>query len=372
VARNDGNTLVTQRDMAAQVLSRPDQFPAAFLSWLKRFLADNRAGTTTVPDSGGVSDGGNGLLVLWEGSTAPISVGPGAVWIIPQVNGADVTFQLVRQTMISFPATVGTWVAETQLSTDGGSTWSTIVANSLASTTEDVEVAPGTITSGNLIRINWLSFGSSIGAWTLQLEGKINTIPGVTGGVTKITSVDSSVTITDPEGPITDLSVGAVSGAVLYDTPTEGGSLSITTLTGDIDIVSDGHFVVTTGAFPHQQSISINEGGGIFLSGDANGSGADIELIAADSNIVLAGGDAGISIGASGAAIIEIEAPDSGGSVHITAPEVQLAANNEATPEVRVIPNAVGFFNATPVGQAATPSTLADVIAIIRALGLSS
>lgn len=139
-------------------------------------------------------------------------------------------------------------------------------------------------------------------------------------GITDITSVDGTVTVVDNTGPTTDLSVAAILANFLqYGVNNSGTSLKS---------VSSGN-------------TSFEAGGNLDLQGDSEvnitSEGPRFDLVTIG-NYTIDVNSGNILMNVSGAIAI---------------------ASNE-----------LGFFGATPVPQAAHPTTLADVITILQNLGL--
>jgi hypothetical protein len=125
----------------------------------------------------GLGGGGGGELeAFWWGNLAPVSVGPaGGIWSVPYLEGASVTFNVVR-TYFRFEvaSTAGTYTVALQKSPAGGVfTPTTLDTLSLAAGVHEVTHTGsfGTVSSGDLLRVNWTAVGSNAQVFTIQLEG---------------------------------------------------------------------------------------------------------------------------------------------------------------------------------------------------------
>ncbi len=174
MARNS-NPLLGQRELANNALSRPDQFPPAFLTWLRRFVSDN----TLIHVSKGQGAGGGGTVsvphiqVLWEGQNLPSTIGPNNIWVLPKLNAVSVNFGMVTLTATVVTPGTGTYTVKAQYSTNAGVTWADIASVSLAPgvVTNHTTFAAVALSSGTLVRINWTALGGGANIYTVQLEG---------------------------------------------------------------------------------------------------------------------------------------------------------------------------------------------------------
>lgn len=136
-------------------------------------LADHEARLRAVERSPG---GGTGNLeALWWGILPPVATGPaGGVWSVPFINGASASWDIVR-TYFRFESAplAGTYEIELQYSAAGAFVPHAIDDLSLTVGVNEVTHtgAFGTLTSGQLLRVDWLSLGSGAQQFTIQLEG---------------------------------------------------------------------------------------------------------------------------------------------------------------------------------------------------------
>lgn len=182
MAKYDGNSTLSTRDLAARALSRPDQFPKEFVSWLRRFVSDNSM--IHVSEAQGGGGGGSAVVVptmvaVWSGNSAPISTGQaGGIWQVPFVDGASKTFNLNLAYFRLEGSPVG-----------GGGSYSVKIQSGAAggafpspTTIATLTVAPGnheatsttslgTVVSGQLLRVFWSAIGIGASIYTVQLEG---------------------------------------------------------------------------------------------------------------------------------------------------------------------------------------------------------
>lgn len=111
------------------------------------------------------------VLALWQGSL-PGSAGAGAVWRVPEVNATGLVFALSFAYLRLETAGAGTTTVQLQKQTGIGP-WTTITTLSVAAgAREDTDTTGlGSVSSGDLLRINWTALGSSGSPYTIQLEG---------------------------------------------------------------------------------------------------------------------------------------------------------------------------------------------------------
>ena len=119
------------------------------------------------------------LSVLWQGDAVPASLGPaGGVWRIPYENGVSKTYDLQRLVLrVENVAITGSPATTIQLqkSPGGGAfTPTTVSTMTLAAGVAEhvITTSLGTVTSGELVRLNWTSVGIGPSIWTVTLEGK--------------------------------------------------------------------------------------------------------------------------------------------------------------------------------------------------------
>lgn len=121
-------------------------------------------------------DAVKGLFAIWEAGTFPTATGQtGGIWRVPYVNGVSKTFNIDRITFRVETAVVsGTYTVSVEKSPGGGA-FSATVIQALSLTSAAVETSAtsslGQVTSGQLLRINFTSFGVGAASYTVQLEG---------------------------------------------------------------------------------------------------------------------------------------------------------------------------------------------------------
>jgi hypothetical protein len=117
-----------------------------------------------------------GMVAIWDGLLPPVVAGPaGGVWQVPYLNGVGVTFDLTRAYFrFESPSTAGSYEVEIQWSPAG----STFVAHAICDLTvaaganeTSTVTALGSVTSGELLRVDWLTIGANAATFTVQLEG---------------------------------------------------------------------------------------------------------------------------------------------------------------------------------------------------------
>lgn len=168
-----------------------------------------------------------------------------------------------------------------------------------------------------------------------------------------------------PEGDV------ATGGGIEFDTDNEGGWLDVTTNAQDggglgvnvTDKTGGGILLASQVPFFPQAGELLVSGDGFLLSSQPSlTQGATISASAA-------GGDLEISTSSSYPIVIETRG---GAAIQISSTDVMtLAASNGL--EIQGNPaQKVGFFGVGPVAQQATPTTLAQVIALLQAYGLAA
>lgn len=114
------------------------------------------------------------LDVLWQAAKLPSAPGVIGPWLIPQIGGLNVNYQLSLAALFFNTAAAGTNTAKAQLSSDGGGTWTDITGTAL-SVTAGNHLAGGSptavISSGNLVRLVFTAIADLTNVWTYQLEG---------------------------------------------------------------------------------------------------------------------------------------------------------------------------------------------------------
>lgn len=124
---------------------------------------------------------------------------------------------------------------------------------------------------------------------------------------------------------------GASSG-IVFDVENVGGTLGVDATGGNIDFSADAGSVTAEGSAGARIG---REDGTAFVAAGTGGPG-----------VTIRGGNAGVTI-------------DAGA-----------ASPGPGPIEVAAVTDSLGFYGATPVGQPAAPTTLANVIAALKALGL--
>ena len=134
-------------------------------------VTDEGSGVIRVDATAG--GGTTALVAEWFG-TLPDTPGAGLVFRVPYLAGVSVDFDLERALLrVETPGSTST-VAEVQSSPGGGAfTPTTLVTLTVAASAyEDEDVsALGTVSSGDLFRIEWTSIGTSAADFLIQLEG---------------------------------------------------------------------------------------------------------------------------------------------------------------------------------------------------------
>jgi len=117
-----------------------------------------------------------GLTMNWQGATIPGATGTaGGVWIVPQVDGVDVTFNITqtRFRCETAPTTGPTTVVIEK--SNGGGAFSASTVDTLTLGTgvyQDDNTPGGTITSGQVARVNFTALGAGAAVYTVELIGK--------------------------------------------------------------------------------------------------------------------------------------------------------------------------------------------------------
>ncbi len=127
-------------------------------------------------DTGGGGTPAGTMEALWWGAVPPLvtTIGPG-VWSVPFIAGGSVTYTISRAYFrLETASTLGTYSVKFQKSAAGVFTPTDIVTVSLAAGANDVTVTGGfgvaTVSSGDLLRIDWTGIGANALDYTLQLE----------------------------------------------------------------------------------------------------------------------------------------------------------------------------------------------------------
>lgn len=125
------------------------------------------------------ADANRHVTVCWFGTVPTVAGTTSQAFVIPQVNGADVVFTITRIVLrLETAGTTTTTVLVERSPGTGVFTPTTIKSMSLASGVhEDDETAAfgggGTLTSGQLVRINWSAIGSGAATFLVQMEGHV-------------------------------------------------------------------------------------------------------------------------------------------------------------------------------------------------------
>lgn len=118
------------------------------------------------------------LMQVWGGEI-PASTGPGQVFVVPYASGdVSVAFALTRAVFrLETPGTTGDTELTVQRSPGGGApTWSTIATLTLALgeyEVTDTGISDFTATSGQLLRINWVTLDAVAASPLIQVEGEV-------------------------------------------------------------------------------------------------------------------------------------------------------------------------------------------------------
>lgn len=182
--------------------------------------------------------------------------------------------------------------------------------------------APTTVTAGDSSEVSFFPFAPPASS-------------GGGGGITEIESTDGSITVTNPTGPTVDLTGAGGGGGIQFGVTNSGSFLDVETNTGPI-VLQD--FSGGTSEFT------------------ASGT---LELLAGNNVSIIAGPGKNIAanpqLTVTGAFLVEYRVSISTFKVIETTSAGDL-----------------GFFGKTPVAQQPTPITLADVIAVLQAYGLTA
>lgn len=178
------------------------------------------------------------------------------------------------------------------------------------------------VTAGGSAEVSWFPFAPPASS-------------GGGGGITEIESTDGSITVTDPTGPTVDLTGAGGGGGIQFGVTNSGSFLDVETNTGTI-VLQD--FSGGTSEFT------------------ASGS---LEFIAGNNVSIFAGSGKNIAA-----------------SPQLTVTGALLAEYKVGLSTLKVLETTsagdLGFFGKTPVAQQPTPITLADVIAVLQAYGLTA
>lgn len=178
------------------------------------------------------------------------------------------------------------------------------------------------VTAGGSAEVSWVPFAPPASS-------------GGGGGITEIESTDGSITVTDPTGPTVDLTGAGGGGGIQFGVTNSGSFLDVETNTGTIVL----------------QDFS---GGTSEFTASGN-----LELLAGNNVSIFAGSGKNIAA-----------------SPQLTVTGALLAEYKVGLSTLKVLETTsagdLGFFGKTPVAQQPTPITLADVIAVLQAYGLTA
>ncbi len=121
----------------------------------------------------GLSGGARLFGAGWSGPY-PLNILTGAVWKVPLVDGASVTFNLTRLVFrLENPGLGTTTVRVEKSTTTGVFTPTTVETISLAAGAYEATdtTGLGSVTSGNLLRIVWTAVGTNARGYLVFLEG---------------------------------------------------------------------------------------------------------------------------------------------------------------------------------------------------------
>lgn len=105
----------------------------------------------------------------------PLNIIQGATFVVPQVEGASMTFNLDRiKFRLSTPATSGNTTMHVEKSSGGGAfSGSTVGGVTLSAGSYEGEdtTSLGTVTTGDLLRLVWDTVGIGARDYTVEVEG---------------------------------------------------------------------------------------------------------------------------------------------------------------------------------------------------------
>lgn len=182
--------------------------------------------------------------------------------------------------------------------------------------------APTTVTAGDSSEVSFFPFAPPASS-------------GGGGGITEIESTDGSITVTNPIGPTVDLTGAGGGSGIQFGVTNSGSFLDVETNTGTI-LLQD--FSGGTSEFTASGNLQLQAGNNVSIFA---GAGKNIAL---SPQATVSG--AFIVQWRSGISFVKVIETTSAGDL--------------------------GFFGATPVAQQPTPITLADVIAVLQAYGLTA
>jgi hypothetical protein len=133
---------------------------------------------TTIIGGGGGGTGAAAARQFGAGWTGPypLNILTGAVWKVPRIDGAAMTFDLTRMLFrLESPGTTTTTV-RVEKSAGGGvfsATPTTVGTLTLTAGSYETSTASGlgTVTSGDLLRIVWVAVGTNARGYLVQIEG---------------------------------------------------------------------------------------------------------------------------------------------------------------------------------------------------------
>ena len=178
------------------------------------------------------------------------------------------------------------------------------------------------VTAGDSAEVSWFPFAPPASS-------------GGGGSITEIESTDGSITVTNPTGPTVDLTGAGGGGGIQFGVNNTGSYLNVETTSGPI-------FLADTSTGPSEFTAS-----------------GSLEFIAGNNVSIFAGSGKNIAA-----------------SPQLTVTGALLAEYKVGLSTLKVIETTsagdLGFFGKTPVAQQPTPITLADVIAVLQAYGLTA
>lgn len=178
------------------------------------------------------------------------------------------------------------------------------------------------VTAGDSAEVSWFPFAPPASS-------------GGGGSITEIESTDGSITVTNPIGPTVDLTGAGGGSGIQFGVTNSGSFLDVETNTGTI-LLQD--FSGGTSEFTASGNLQLQAGNNVSIFA---GAGKNIAL---SPQATVSG--AFIVQWRSGISFVKVIETTSAGDL--------------------------GFFGATPVAQQPTPITLADVIAVLQAYGLTA
>lgn len=141
-------------------------------------VVDNLTGATGATGATGPR-GTPQLYMIWQGNEVPTGIGTvGGVWIVPQLDGFDHTFNIIRTRFRCETAPTTGPVSVTIEKSAGGGAFSASTLDSLSLGTgvyEDTNVISVQVNSGQVCRVNFTAVGAGAAVYTVEMEGVLFT-----------------------------------------------------------------------------------------------------------------------------------------------------------------------------------------------------